>query len=146
VGLDPPTSTMLSPLLKSLAHNNAPRLILGLRPQDPLPEWITHTVLLGSSLCLPHTNGLKRRSTVNTDHSMLDGIGDDGFANTGLGSDQVLICIGHVKEELPGVVRDWLCLPKPGSGKPARFGKLSLPLEADANDELWNEFGLHNQP
>ena len=50
MGLDPPTTTLLSPLLHSLAEVAAPRLVLALRPQDPLPEWITHVIQLGPSL------------------------------------------------------------------------------------------------
>ena len=50
MGLDPPTLTTLSPLLHGLANANAPRLVLALRPQDPLPDWITHVVYLGPDL------------------------------------------------------------------------------------------------
>lgn len=50
MGLDPPTLTTLSPLLHGLARANAPRLVLALRPQDPLPDWITHVVYLGPDL------------------------------------------------------------------------------------------------
>lgn len=46
MGLDPPTLLSLSPMLKGLAEANAPRLVLSLRPQDPIPEWITHLVYL----------------------------------------------------------------------------------------------------
>ena len=46
MGLDPPTLTMLSPLLQDLAVTNAPRLVLTLRPQDPIPDWITHLIFL----------------------------------------------------------------------------------------------------
>ncbi|KAL7796640.1 hypothetical protein V8C37DRAFT_372461 [Trichoderma ceciliae] len=46
MGLDPPTVTGLSPLLESLADKANPRLVLSARPQDPLPEWITHLVYL----------------------------------------------------------------------------------------------------
>ncbi|KFA55457.1 hypothetical protein S40293_02044 [Stachybotrys chartarum IBT 40293] len=46
MGLDPPTVSGLSPLLKSLADKASPRLVLSARPQDPLPEWITHLVYL----------------------------------------------------------------------------------------------------
>ncbi|KAK1252772.1 hypothetical protein MKX08_003959 [Trichoderma sp. CBMAI-0020] len=46
MGLDPPTVTGLSPLLESLAEKANPRLVLSARPQDPLPEWITHLVYL----------------------------------------------------------------------------------------------------
>ncbi|PNY26627.1 ABC transporter ATP-binding protein [Tolypocladium capitatum] len=46
MGLDPPTVSGLSPLLRSLAEKASPRLVLSARPQDPLPEWITHLVYL----------------------------------------------------------------------------------------------------
>ncbi|KAK4097005.1 2-dehydropantoate 2-reductase [Parathielavia hyrcaniae] len=48
MGLDPPTVAGLSPLLHSLAEKASPRLVLSARPQDPLPEWITHLVYLRS--------------------------------------------------------------------------------------------------
>ncbi|PHH54835.1 putative ABC transporter ATP-binding protein [Ceratocystis fimbriata CBS 114723] len=46
MGLDPPTTSSLSPLLHSLAARASPRLVISGRPQDPVPEWITHMVLL----------------------------------------------------------------------------------------------------
>ncbi|TVY42391.1 putative ABC transporter ATP-binding protein [Lachnellula occidentalis] len=46
MGLDPPTLLSLSPMLWGLAEANAPRLVLSLRPQDPIPDWITHLVYL----------------------------------------------------------------------------------------------------
>jgi ABC-type molybdenum transport system ATPase subunit/photorepair protein PhrA len=46
MGLDPPTVAGLSPLLKDLADKRQPRLVLSARPQDPLPDWITHLVYL----------------------------------------------------------------------------------------------------
>ncbi|KAI5463443.1 P-loop containing nucleoside triphosphate hydrolase protein [Mariannaea sp. PMI_226] len=46
MGLDPPTVTGLSPLLQSLAEKASPRLILSARPQDPVPEWVTHLMYL----------------------------------------------------------------------------------------------------
>ncbi|GAP87360.1 putative ABC transporter protein [Rosellinia necatrix] len=46
MGLDPPTVAGLSPLLHSLARSASPRLVLSARPQDPIPEWITHLVYL----------------------------------------------------------------------------------------------------
>ncbi|KIW33969.1 uncharacterized protein PV07_00780 [Cladophialophora immunda] len=47
MGLDPPTLVTLSPMLKKLAYQSSPLLMLGLRPQDPIPDWITHLVVLG---------------------------------------------------------------------------------------------------
>lgn len=46
VGLDPPTQAALSPLLFDLARASSPRLLLALRPQDPVPHWITHLIYL----------------------------------------------------------------------------------------------------
>ncbi|OHF02255.1 ABC transporter [Colletotrichum orchidophilum] len=48
VGLDPPTVASLSPVLRVLAERASPRLVLSARPQDPLPEWITHLIYLRS--------------------------------------------------------------------------------------------------
>ena len=55
----------------------------------------------------------------------------------GLSEDQALICVSHVKEEVPDVVREWMCLPEANEGKPARFGSLDGPLEGDGH--RWNE-------
>ncbi len=54
MGLDPPTLMTLSPLLHRLAKANAPRLVLALRPQDPLPKWITHLVYLDKECKVAH--------------------------------------------------------------------------------------------
>jgi len=54
MGLDPPTITALDPLLHNMASAISPRLVLALRPQDPLPAWITHLLYLGPSLRIAH--------------------------------------------------------------------------------------------
>ncbi|PYH49878.1 putative ABC transporter [Aspergillus saccharolyticus JOP 1030-1] len=46
MGLDPRAAQKMSGLLNSLADKSEPRLILALGPQDLLPDWITHTVIL----------------------------------------------------------------------------------------------------
>ncbi|KAG8167230.1 hypothetical protein KVR01_002919 [Diaporthe batatas] len=58
----------------------------------------------------------------------------------GLSDRQALICISHVKEEVPDTVREWLCLPEANSQQPARFGRLDGPLRTDARrwSEIWN--------
>ncbi|KAI9171111.1 mitochondrial repair [Paramyrothecium foliicola] len=58
MGLDPPTVTGLSPLLQSLAEKASPRLVLSARPQDPIPDWITHLVCLRTD-CQVGTMGPK---------------------------------------------------------------------------------------
>ncbi|KAH7096574.1 P-loop containing nucleoside triphosphate hydrolase protein [Auriculariales sp. MPI-PUGE-AT-0066] len=45
-GLDPRTRPILSSLLRSLHEAKSPRILLALRPQDPLPEWVTHVLKL----------------------------------------------------------------------------------------------------
>ena len=57
----------------------------------------------------------------------------------GLTVNQALICISHVKEEVPDVVREWVCLPEAGDGKPARFGRLDEPLQGDESrwKQIW---------
>jgi hypothetical protein len=56
----------------------------------------------------------------------------------GLQERQALIVISHKKEEVPGCVRDWICLPEPGQGTP-RMGQLLVPLELRLGgwDEIW---------
>ncbi|XMA10551.1 hypothetical protein WAI453_003342 [Rhynchosporium graminicola] len=55
----------------------------------------------------------------------------------GLNERQALLCISHVREEIPGSVREWICLPEANTGKPARFGRLDGPIEGDY--KRWNE-------
>lgn len=61
MGLDPPTRKTLPPLLYNLAQAQAPRILLSLRPQDSLPGWITHVVLLGPELRVDY-QGLKEEA------------------------------------------------------------------------------------
>ncbi|KAG8425244.1 hypothetical protein J3458_001969 [Metarhizium acridum] len=49
----------------------------------------------------------------------------------GLTDQQALICIAHVKEEVPDCVREWMCLPEANTGRRARFGRLDGPLGHD---------------
>ncbi|KAJ9149037.1 ABC transporter [Pleurostoma richardsiae] len=58
----------------------------------------------------------------------------------GLSDQQALICISHIKEEVPDVVREWICLPEANSRQPARFGRLDGPLRTDGRrwGEIWD--------
>lgn len=49
MGLDPATTRSISGLLQRLADKSDPRLILALRPQDTIPDWITHLMVLGNN-------------------------------------------------------------------------------------------------
>jgi ABC-type molybdenum transport system ATPase subunit/photorepair protein PhrA len=57
----------------------------------------------------------------------------------GLQEHQALLCVSHSRQEIPGCVRDWICLPEPGTGPP-RFGKWDGPVELDGKrwEEIWN--------
>ncbi len=55
----------------------------------------------------------------------------------GLSDRQALICISHVREEIPACVREWICLPEANSGRPARFGVAHAPLARD--EKSWRE-------
>lgn len=57
----------------------------------------------------------------------------------GLSEQQALICIAHIKEEVPDCVREWVCLPEANTGEPARFGRLDGPLGLDERrwEEVW---------
>ncbi|BCR90217.1 putative ABC transporter [Aspergillus chevalieri] len=49
MGLDPATVRGISGFLHQLAAKSSPRLILALRPQDIVPDWITHVIILGNN-------------------------------------------------------------------------------------------------
>ncbi|KAJ4864902.1 ABC transporter domain-containing protein [Trichoderma breve] len=55
----------------------------------------------------------------------------------GLSDQQALICIAHIKEEVPDCVREWVCLPEANTEQPARFGRLDGPLREE--EGRWNE-------
>jgi ABC-type molybdenum transport system ATPase subunit/photorepair protein PhrA len=57
----------------------------------------------------------------------------------GLQHHQAMLCVSHSKQEIPGCIRDWICLPEPGTGPP-RFGKWEGPVELDGKrwDEIWD--------
>ncbi|EKG20974.1 ABC transporter-like protein, partial [Macrophomina phaseolina MS6] len=48
MGLDPHTLQYLSGLLHQMAEAQQPRLLLSLRPQDVIPQWITHFIVVGN--------------------------------------------------------------------------------------------------
>lgn len=47
MGLDPPTLARLSRILYQLHTRGSPQIVLGLHPQDPVPSWISHILLVG---------------------------------------------------------------------------------------------------
>lgn len=85
------------------------------------------------SFAMRTVDGLKSRYVVPTPKGALEGRG----AITGLSDRQAMICVSHVKEEVPGLVRHWMRLPEPGMGEHPRTGILDRPLEA--NQGLWQQ-------
>ena len=75
MGLDPPTITALNPLLHNLARMSSPRLLLALRPQDPLPDWITHLIYLGPNLKIAQQGKRKKVLTA------IQGRGEEGMSS-----------------------------------------------------------------
>ncbi|KAK5702578.1 hypothetical protein LTR97_003523 [Elasticomyces elasticus] len=59
----------------------------------------------------------------------------------GLSPEQALLVISHSKKDVPGCIREWICLPEPGEGKQPRVGKLAGPLELNpaAWGEIWGQ-------
>lgn len=59
--------TTLSPLLYSLAQASSPRIVLALRPQDSVPDWITHVIHLGAKFQIIYqgSKDLVRDDTAN---------------------------------------------------------------------------------
>ena len=57
----------------------------------------------------------------------------------GLQKHQAFLCVSHSKQEVPGCIREWVCLPEAGTGLP-RFGRFDGPVELNHNrwSEIWN--------
>ena len=74
------------------------------------------------------TNGQAKQSAI----SKLDEV-----VYPGLMPDQALLVISHAREDVPGCLREWICLPEPGECRAPRTGTLPGPLELNAQG--WNE-------
>ncbi|KAK5165217.1 uncharacterized protein LTR77_009315 [Saxophila tyrrhenica] len=61
----------------------------------------------------------------------------DKVVFAGLAPEQALLVISHSKEDVPGCLREWICLPEPGEGRAPRTSVLPGPLEL--NPEGWND-------
>ena len=64
--------------------------------------------------------------------TVLDKRGMVKFA--GFESRQALLCVSHRKEEVPGLVNQWLYLPEPNSGDSARFGEITYNMRVREQD------------
>lgn len=60
-------------------------------------------------------------------------------AMDGLSPGQALLVISHSKEDVPGCVREWICLPEPGEARQPRVGRLDGPLQLNPSgwSEIW---------
>ncbi|KAL8954272.1 MAG: hypothetical protein Q9193_007308, partial [Seirophora villosa] len=65
----------------------------------------------------------------------------EGLEVQGLEERQALVVVSHVKEEVPGSVRDWMCLPEAETGKEVRMGRFTGPLEGVRKgwERIWEE-------
>ena len=54
-GLDTSSRPILLSVLRSLHEARRPRIIIGLRMQDPIPDWITHLALISDGKVLTGT-------------------------------------------------------------------------------------------
>jgi len=72
-----------------------------------------------------------------------DGPVDAATVVEGLGEEQALLVISHAKKDVPGCVREWICLPEPGEKKPPRIGELAGPLELypEGWEGIWESGG-----
>ena len=79
-----------------------------------------------------NASGHRFTDTLQKDNEMVnfDGIQDS----------QALLTISHNTEDIPGCIRQWICLPQSGDGKPARVGELPGPLELhpDSWADIWD--------
>ena len=46
----------------------------------------------------------------------------------GFESRQALLCVSHRKEEVPGLITQWMCLPEPNTGQTVRFGEITYDM------------------
>jgi len=61
---------------------------------------------------------------------------EDAVVVPGLQDHQALLCVSHSKQEVPGCIREWVCLPESGTGGP-RIGRFDGPVELGV--DRWNE-------
>ncbi|KAL8965733.1 MAG: hypothetical protein Q9197_006362, partial [Variospora fuerteventurae] len=76
-----------------------------------------------------------------TPRAVLEALGK-GAEVTGLEERQALIVVSHVKDEVPGCVRDWMCLPAAEeAGKAVRMGRFAGPLEGQKKgwERIWGQ-------
>ncbi|KAF1824483.1 ABC transporter domain-containing protein [Dissoconium aciculare CBS 342.82] len=64
-----------------------------------------------------------------------------GVCFAGLDDRQALLVISHARADVPGCVREWICLPEPGERRAPRTGRLTEPLEIEPKgwEEIWGQ-------
>ncbi|KAI4139953.1 MAG: hypothetical protein LQ341_004018, partial [Variospora aurantia] len=76
-----------------------------------------------------------------TPRAVLEALGK-GAEVTWLEQWQALIVVSHVKDEVPGCVRDWMCLPAAEeTGEAVRMGQFAGPLEGQEKgwERIWGQ-------
>ena len=104
------------------------------RVRDKCMLFLTWGETKSFGVLVKENDHIKKRFVYNTPPQLLSEIFFEG-----LSKDQALICVSHIKEEIPGVVRQWMSLPEAGTGNTARFGRFPGPLEGYEIgwDEVW---------
>lgn len=135
---------MLSPLLHNLAEAQAPRLLLSLRPQDPLPVWVTHCVTLGPELRIAYQGPKEKAPNVpglapRPQPSYMDGhLSREGLPLKG----SIHHCVGEPIVEMQDVVVNY--------GPKIVLGNWSQTIDGEARrglqwtvrrGERWGVFG-----
>ena len=77
MGLDPPTVVSLSSVLKSMAERNSPRLVLSLRPEDHVPDWISHLALIDDGLKFYGSGKKEDMLSAFSEHMRVQNVGED---------------------------------------------------------------------
>jgi ABC-type molybdenum transport system ATPase subunit/photorepair protein PhrA len=86
-------------------------------------------------LFLSHGEAIASVTNGQAEESALFRLGQVVFS--GLSPKQALLVISHAREDVPGCLREWICLPEPGEARAPRTGTLPGPLEL--NPRCWNE-------
>lgn len=88
-------------------------------------------------LFLSHGDKISAVSGTQAKQSAHESLGISVFS--GLRSEQALLVISHSKEDVPGCLREWICLPEPGEGRAPKMGTLVGPLELNPEgwDDIW---------
>lgn len=104
MGLDPYALQTIDSLLRRLAQAQNPQLILALRPQDKIPDWISHLVILEPGLQVKAQGeknavrwALEKSSDLNTHGENVEGLHLDNLKSLDEAQKEALVVMEDVK-------------------------------------------------